>query len=119
MKLPLLENLKVRKFPQRMPQRHDNTFHVTQNTDNDKAILDDHYYYRTTVEVGFSSVETEPANIEMIRHRGTQMIMREVYGPVTVELIALAKMLYRTGHGSADEPMRHLYHIIDTLEGNK
>ena len=119
MKLPLLEHLKVRKFPQQLPRFHNSTFHVSQEQEPTEDILKANHYHRTTVEIGYTSIDSDETPTRYIRERGTKFIMREVYSPIVDELIILAKELTEAGFSSHDKPMKHLYEMIDTLEGNK
>ena len=119
MKLPLLEHLQVRKFPQEFKPKHSKTFNVSQDAKPAEGFEKHNRYYRTTVEIGYSQVAPTQIPPRHIRERGTKFIMREVYGPVVDELITLTKELHELGLSSQDQPMKHIYDIIDKLEGNQ
>lgn len=119
MKLTLLDHLQVRKFPQRLPPMHSNLVNVSQEVESTKGFSTENHYHRTTAEIGYTSVDPDETPIEYIRERGTQSIMREVYGPVINELLTLTKELHELGLSSQDKPLKRIWEMIDTLEGKR
>lgn len=116
MKLPLLEELKTRKFPQESMPRHHRLINMDQEVGKDIAL---NHKYRTTVEIGYSQIVPPGQPIDIIHKLGTEAIMYEVYGPIVDELLKLTKELYEMGLSTEDKPVKHVWDMITHLQGRK
>ena len=116
MKLPLLEQLKTRKFPQAYAPRHSSLVNLDTQRNPSAGPVPHLYDFRTTVELGYTQRAREDEQ-DRIHERGTAEVMRAVYGPVSDELVKVVEELRHAGLSTHDVPVTHLWKVIDTLRG--